>query len=59
MIIGKGKTLIGRKTATEFRLLHVGMLNSLSQDQENENTESIIRSFKDRFNGTGKLKDFN
>ena len=58
VIKGKGKPLVGRKTATELGLLHVGMLNSLSQEQANENTESIIRSFEDRFQGTGKLKDF-
>ena len=58
VIKGKGKPLVGRKTATELGLLHVGMLNSLSQEQANENTESIIRSFEDRFQGTGMLKDF-
>ena len=34
------------------------MLNSLSQERANENTESIIMSFEDRIQGTGKLKDF-
>ena len=58
VIKGKGKPLVGRKTATELGLLHVGMLNSLSQEQANENTESIIRTFEDRFQGNGKLKDF-
>ena len=59
VIKGNGKPLIGRKSATENRnsgLLHIGMVNSLSLDQEN--THSIVRSFEDRFKGTGRLKDF-
>ena len=60
VIKGNGKPLIGRKSATELGLLHIGMVNSLSLDQSNtqENTDSIVRSFEDRFKGTGRLKDF-
>ena len=58
---GTGKPLIGRKSATKLGLLHIGMINTLSLDQANipqENTDTIIRSFEDRFKGTGRLKDF-
>ena len=44
----KGKPIIGRKTATDLRLLHIGKVHSLSQ----ENTDTIIKSFEDRFQGT-------
>jgi hypothetical protein len=53
IIAGTGKPLIGHKTATDLGLLHIGMLNTLDV-----NTDSIISSFKDRFTGLGKLKDF-
>jgi hypothetical protein len=50
---GTGKPLIGHKTAIDLGLLHIGMLNTLDV-----NTDSTISSFKDRFTGLGKLKDF-
>ena len=50
----KGKPIIGRKTATDLGLLHIGKVHSLAQ----ENTDTIIKSFQDRFQGTGKLKEF-
>jgi hypothetical protein len=53
IIAGTGKPLIGHKTATDLGLLHIGMLNTLDV-----NTDSTISSFKDRFTGLGKLKDF-
>ena len=61
VIKGTGKPLIGRKSATKLGLLHIGMINTSSLDQANipqENTDTIIRSFEDRFKGTGRLKDF-
>jgi hypothetical protein len=53
IIAGPEKPLLGKKTATDLGLLHIGMLNTLDV-----NTDSIISSFKDRFTGLGKLKDF-
>ena len=50
----KGKPIIGRKTATDLGLLHIGKVHSLAQ----ENTDTIIKSFEDRLQGTGKLKEF-
>ena len=62
IIKGTGKPLIGRKSAIDLGLLHIGIINDcLSLDQTSiaqENTETIIRSFADRFKGTGRLKDF-
>ena len=62
IIKGTGRPLIGRKSATELGLLHIGIINDCaSLDQANtpqENTDTIIRSFEDRFKGTGQLKDF-
>ena len=62
IIKGIGKPLIGRRSATDLGLLHTGIINEcLSLDQINfvqENTQTIIRSFEDRFKGTGQLKDF-
>ena len=63
VIPGKGRTLLGRKSATEVGLLHVGLINSVStsscadQGQAQECNE-ILGSFQDRFQGIGKLKDF-
>jgi hypothetical protein len=45
--------LIGNKAATDLELLHIRMLNTLDV-----NTDNIISSFKDRFTGLGKLKNF-
>ena len=62
IIKGTGKPLIGRKSAIDLGLMHIGIINNyLSLDQTSitqENTETIIRSFADRFKGTGRLKDF-
>ncbi|MCG8113721.1 MAG: RNase H-like domain-containing protein, partial [Candidatus Thiodiazotropha taylori] len=62
VVKGSGKPLIGRKTATELGLLRIGVSNDcLSLEQSNisyGNTDTIIRSFQDRFKGTGCLKDF-
>ncbi len=61
VISGTGKPLIGRKSATELGLLHIGRINSVSPDISSvtyQSTDTILRSFEDRFTGIGKLKDF-
>ncbi len=60
VISGTGRPLIGHKSATDLGLLHIGMINSVSPrtSSQNETTDTIVRSFEDRFTGTGKLKDF-
>ena len=50
----KGKPIIGRKTATDLGLLHIRKVHFLAE----ENTDTIIKSFEDRFQGTGKFKNF-
>ena len=45
--------MIGHKTATELGILHIGL-----PDDNIASVESILRSFQDRFEGLGKLKDF-
>ena len=57
IIKGDGKPLIGHKTAIELGLLHIGTIHSVNT-VANQNTDTIISSFKDRFEGLGKLKDF-
>lgn len=57
IIKGDGRPLIGHKTAIELGLLHIGMINSVNT-VANQNTDTILSSFKDRFEGLGKLKDF-
>ncbi|MES9882797.1 MAG: RNase H-like domain-containing protein [Sedimenticola sp.] len=57
IINGTGKPLIGHKTATELGLLHIGMINSVTPTNS-DTTDSILRSYEDRFTGIGKLKDF-
>lgn len=62
VIPGKGRTLLGRKSATELGLLQIGLINTVSAECTNQGQsqecEAILRSFEDRFQGIGKLKDF-
>ena len=55
VIKGSGRPLIGHKTATELGILHIGIPEDISV--MNSETESILMSFQDRFEGLGKLKD--
>ena len=57
IIKGSGKPLIGHKTATELGILRIGLPDDNIASVSSE-TESILRSFQDRFEGLGKLKDF-
>ena len=54
VIAGNGKPLLGRKSATELDLLHIGSVNCMRKST----TDEIIGSYQDRFTGLGKLKDF-
>ena len=56
VIKGPGKPLIGHKTATDLGILRIGMPDNIAS--VNTETESILEEFKDRFEGLGKLKDF-
>ena len=56
VIKGSGRPLIGHKTATELGILRIGIPEDISVI--NSETESILMSFQDRFEGLGKLKDF-
>ena len=49
--------MIGHKTATELGILRIGLPDDNIASVSSE-TESILRSFQDRFEGLGKLKDF-
>ena len=53
---GSGRPLIGHKTATELGILRIGIPEDISV--MNSETENILASFQDRFEGLGKLKDF-
>ena len=57
IIKGSGKPLIRHKTATELGILRIGLPDDNIASVSSE-TESILRSFQDRFEGLGKLKDF-
>ena len=57
IIKGSGKPLIGHKTATELGIRRIGLPDDNIASVSSE-TESILRSFQDRFEGLGKLKDF-
>ena len=57
IIKGSGKPLIGHKTATELGILRIGLLDDNIASVSKE-TESILRSFQDRFEALGYLKDF-
>ena len=54
VIAGNGKPLLGRKSATELGLLHIGSVNCMHKST----TDEILGSYQDRFTGLGKLKDF-
>ncbi|MCG7879290.1 MAG: RNase H-like domain-containing protein, partial [Candidatus Thiodiazotropha endolucinida] len=56
VIKGTGKPLIGHKTATELGLLRIGVPEDIAT--VNTETERILASYQDRFEGLGKLKDF-
>ena len=56
VIKGSGRPLIGHKTATELGILRIGIPEDISG--MNSETESILMSFQDRFEGLRKLKDF-
>ncbi|MEW8545684.1 MAG: RNase H-like domain-containing protein, partial [Candidatus Thiodiazotropha sp.] len=56
IIKGSGKPLLGHKTATDLGLLHIGLTDSIAA--VSSETDTILRSFQDRFEGLGKLKDF-
>ena len=50
----KGKPIIGRKTATDLGLLHIGKVHSIAQ----ENTDTIISHLRTDFRALEKLKEF-
>ncbi|MCG7869746.1 MAG: hypothetical protein JAY74_25675 [Candidatus Thiodiazotropha taylori] len=56
VIKGSGKPLIGHKTATELGILRISIPEAIAT--VNTETESILTSFQDRFEGLGRLKDF-
>ena len=56
VIKGSGRPLIGHKTATELGILRIGIPENISV--MNSETENILMSFQDRFEGLGKLTDF-
>jgi hypothetical protein len=47
VIAGNGKPLLGRKSATELGLLHIGSVNCMRKST----TDEIIGSYQDRFTG--------
>ena len=48
-----GQTLLGKTTAVELGLLHIGLVNNVVREEEH-----MKEKFPKLFNGIGKLKDF-
>lgn len=58
VIQGEGQTLLGRETATDLGLLHIGpFVNSVTGEQGETNAD-IVDKYPECFTGFGKLKDF-
>lgn len=55
VVKGEGQNLLGEKTATALDVLRVGFANSIETVGE---PETLVEKYKDRFEGLGKLKDF-
>ena len=55
VIKGSGRPLIGHKTATDLGILRIGIPEDISV--MNCETENILASFQDLFEGLGKFKD--
>lgn len=57
IIDGKCKPIIGLKCATDLGMIKI-CVNSTEAHKNSSNIDSILYEYKDRFEGLGKLKDF-
>lgn len=55
IIQGSGKPLLDYKTATDLKLLHIGLTDNIETSLAKH---TILKSFQDIFEGLGKLKKF-